>query len=196
MNRNSWKQAMPGNHESDTFKVALDSNTMTYLNESMELLYDPGKDSSNLVEERVAILRIWLCTELVILPVVRSEYRAIKDRIRRHSHEQLHFVLLSDQDIRHPENVAELIRFFYRFHRKEKDCRLLAEAIDVKVDYLLTCDKDFTKRLARNGLKFGVKFIRPNIFWSDVLHSGQGCTRQLEPHPSNPLSTKNWWRWQ
>lgn len=179
------------------YRVVLDSNTMTYLNESMEPGYDPAEDNTDLVKERVAILRIFLCNvhELLILPVVRSEYEAIRDSIWRHSHEQLHFVLLSDQDIRKPENVAKLTQRFYRLHRKEKDCRLLAEAIDSKADYLLTCDKDFTNRLTYTLVEFGVKFIRPNVFWSTILHSGEGCANQLEPHPSNPLSTKSWWRW-
>lgn len=183
----------------DSIALALDSNTMTYLNEAMEPGYHPDRDKSKLCRERVSLLRIFLYKEchLCILPTVKSEYEAIKDSLKRNSHSQLHIVHMFEPAMQKKIRIDELASCYLRFHSKKKDCRILAEAEEVhsisRIDYLLTCDKNFLGRLSSQTTS--VSLILPSVLWS-TLEIPRGAPPKLTPHPTNPLSKQIWWQWK
>lgn len=86
-------------------RVGIDSNTLTYLVESMDPGYNPTADLYNLAYKRISLLRIYLYGAIPfhIVPTVTKEYQKIKIKLRKDTHESLCKILLLDE----PWSIAE-----------------------------------------------------------------------------------------
>jgi hypothetical protein len=175
-------------------KIAIDSNSHTYLIEAVSPDYEPENDSSGLLEERKSMIRILLYKRqpFYVLPSVRKEYERIKDVIWRHEHEEIAKVLLLDHIGNIDDNnINTMKKLFIKYHNKELDCLILAEAEAANMNILLSCDKKFIKRFSL--LSTNVRIMRPTEYLQG-LNIAPGTKPIWRPHPSNPLSKKTWWK--
>jgi predicted nucleic-acid-binding protein len=175
-------------------KVGIDSNTLTYLVESMDPDYDPSIDESNVADERIALLRIYLYggVPFHVVPTVTSEYQKIKNKLRKETHESLSQILLLDEswNLKDDEIKTRLTRYL-NLHNKGNDCRIVAEAELGGLSSLLTCDSDILKHLQTNTI---IDIMLPSDYWSK-LAIAHGAQPVFSPHDTNPLNNKTWWRW-
>jgi hypothetical protein len=173
-------------------KITIDSNTVSYLREVIDN-YSPSKDNSNLCIERLSMIRIRFYTgeKFFIIPTVRNELDNVVD-IDNWLHHKIIIDML-DKRIWHLDNNIILKRklYFHQYHKKDKDCQILAEAEAARMDILLTCDKDFINRLGEKADKVIIK--TPSMFWSS-LDIQPGSKPKLRPMYSNPLYRKRWWK--
>ena len=175
-------------------KIAIDSNTLTYLIDATQPSYDPAIDI-NLADERISMLRLFLYLgqSFYILPTVRNEYNRIKDPKKHYFHKHYHDILLLDTHKNIDPSALNILKTFYnRTHTGESDCLVLAEAELSYMDILLTCDDDFIKKLSSVSSK--VKIYRPKDYWKQ-LNIPKGSIPNLFPYHSNPLVSKTWWQW-
>lgn len=174
--------------------VGIDSNTLTYLVESMDPGYNPTTDISNLADERISLLRIYLYggVPYYIVPTVTKEYQKIKIKLKKDTHESLCKILLLDElwNIAEDDLIARMTEIT-KYHNKNNDCRIVAEAELGGLKVLLTCDADIQKRLSS---KAKVNIMSPSDYWTNLSIS-HGSQPVFSPHNSNPLYGKSWWRW-
>jgi hypothetical protein len=170
-------------------KISIDSNVITYLLEAMSPGYDPLSDP--LSNERRDMIRIalYIHYKIYVLPTVKRECKRIPDMMKRLDHEGQTILntrpwKLDDQRVEERKND------FLLCHKKETDCRILAEAEYVKMNILLSCDKKFIKRL--NLKANGVEIIRPTEYW-ERMDVSPGTQPKRRPYPSTPLWQKTWW---
>lgn len=78
-----------------------------------------------------------------------------------------------------------------QFHDDREDCRILVECERYEMDYLLTYDRDFIKRLAPQAQ--ALKVVRPSEFW-DKLNVPPGANPRYVPADGNPMGAALWWR--
>jgi hypothetical protein len=90
------------------------------------------------------------------------------------------------------ETVISEVAYLQRAHPKPDDCRILAEAEELKLNFLLTYDHDFWRRLS--AISSTTKLMKPSSYWS-TLGILKGAAPVTVPHPTNPLSRQSWWRW-
>jgi len=155
--------------------------------------YEPDKDQTTLAEERVCLLRIILYGGITyhVLPTVREEYSFINDEAWRKEHEDITIVLCLDHWDFDQSKIEPRKQYFFNYHGEAKDCQILAEAEAAGMDVLLSCDKDFIKRLGKRARK--VRIMKPTDFWC-LLKIPPGATPIWRPSPSNPLSQQTWWQ--
>ncbi|SEP44046.1 hypothetical protein SAMN05216316_3164 [Nitrosovibrio sp. Nv6] len=82
--------------------------------------------------------------------------------------------------------------YFEQDHPEPSDCRILAEAEELQLEFVLTYDHDFEKRLSK--VSSISKLIKPSSYWSS-LDIPRGAKPKTVPHHTNPLSEQTWWRW-
>jgi hypothetical protein len=175
-------------------KVGFDSNTLTYLVESMDLAYDPAMDESNLANERVALLRIYLYggVQFHVVPTVTGEYQKIKNNLKKETHESLCRILLFDEPWNLKDSdIKRKVTDYLNLHNKEHDCRIIAEAELGRLNILLTCDSEILKRLQENN---NIDIMLPSTYWSNLAIE-RGSQTVFSPYETNPLIKKSWWKW-
>jgi len=174
--------------------VAIDSNYLTYMLEAITPGYDPVSDTSGLAPDRVAILRCHLYKGIVfhVLPTVRQEYLRIPQETHRRAHESLNAILFEDvSPPPDPTAVDDLKIQYLNLHPRDRDCQIVAEAVVAGVNHLLSRDQDLIDHLRA---QVPVSLMPATEFW-DSLAVPRGATPVAEPHPSNPLHGKQWWKW-
>jgi hypothetical protein len=162
--------------------VAVDSNCLAYLTYAIRPSYSPTADTSNLLKERISMVRILLYIgNLAILPSVEKEYQEIKEICGLAEAVCQHI----DVDINKP-----IYDFAFHAHPKEMDCRIFTEAVTAGLKVLLTCDDKFTERLKSNP--YGLTIELPSTYWQK---SGvqKGASPRILPDPSNHLSWNRFW---
>lgn len=173
-------------------KIGLDSQCLSYL---LDAIVDIEEPFDSLAEEKKALIRIWLYPPVTyyVTETVLSETEGIKGKERRDFHKSFIDTLFLDSPIRNPSAVNNRANALSAFHSGTKDCRVLAEAEDQELDFLLTYDKNFLKHLSPASIS--VKVTKPSPYWAD-LRIPKGAKPQTVPHHTNPLSRKKWWRWE
>ena len=174
-------------------EISIDSNSLSYLIEASDPDYNPDDDEKSNFLERISMLRIFLYTGLscAILPQVYRETEDIEVNERKEIHISTLAVLFHKiQPVWTDHELANRVRILNKFHPKEKDCRLLAEAELSNIDVLLTRDKKLRNRLKEHSK---VEIVFPSDFIKR-LNINHGGIPMYTPHETNPLSKKSWWR--
>ncbi|MGE0885681.1 MAG: hypothetical protein AB7P14_19200 [Blastocatellales bacterium] len=174
--------------------IAIDSNALTYLIEAIDPDYDPSTDKSDVVLERIAMIRSYLYCDCFfrVLPTVSYEYSRISKEEWRLTHERVSNVLFLDDSSELDEDmIRNRAKDFFIHHPKKSDCRVAAEAEAAGVTFLLTLDKDLIDRLGT--IVKGLSIMKPTDFLAK-LGIGPATKPIRLPTPSNPLYSKNWWR--
>ena len=174
-------------------RVAIDSNSLTYLIQAMEAFYDPHKDDPSLAEERRSLLRLYLYAghHFYVLPEVEREYRRISKKDWREVHEEVVGTLLLEVDRPlDPKRVERRRDFFLSYHSKLSDCQILGEAEVAAMTLLLTRDDRPIRRLASLT---SVRMLYPSALWKES-NITPGSKPMISPHPTNPLLMQTWWK--
>lgn len=174
-----------------TRHIGLDSQCLSYLLDGLAGITEP-RDA--LAEEKKALLRIWFYQPgtFVLGETVISEVAKIRNLDRRMFHQSFIRTLFLDYPIQDLVTVEARAAYFQLAHPKPDDSRILAEAEELKLDFLLTYDHDFWKRLSVTAST--TKLMKPSNYWS-TLGILKGTAPVTVPHPTNPLSQQSWWRW-
>lgn len=172
-------------------KVGLDSNCLSYLLDGIAGISEP---IDLLASEKKALLRSWfyLPKTYILTETVVSEVSRIRNLERREFHEGFVRTLFCDYPVRNPYIVQARAMQFERMHQKPSDCRMLAEAEELGLDFLLTYDHNFRKRLA--SASDVVSVMTPSSYWAS-LNIPKGAPPKKVPDHKNPLSQQSWWRW-
>ena len=172
-------------------KVALDSNTLTYLIDSWSLTDNLFSARSEEYAQHVALLRIFLYTkhQFFLPPTTKNEYLSIHDPKKLELHASTNRVLIDDireYDVHHKD-----LEFLMEKHPKKKDCKIFSEACSGGMDALLSNDAKFISRL--NGVS-GLTIVQPSKYWEnlDISINAKPVT---EPHHTNPLVKQVFWKW-
>lgn len=175
-------------------RIGVDSNTFTYLANAMAIGYDPEKDSPQLREEKIAMLRILLYIgNILVVPTIEEEYRKVRDEEKLKELERLHTIFLSDAFRQSPEGVKQICNKLKQAHKPEIDRKIYAECVVNNIDILLTYDADFLNHLATTQYKTILQ--KPSEFWLNQ-NIPKDTLPKSSPHPSNPLSRQTFWRWE
>jgi hypothetical protein len=178
----------------DTSMVALDSNAMTYWIDALGSTSGPPAEPCGF--EKLALARIFFYlpkeSGFHYTPTVQSEFQAIRDRARRDDHLSWALVHISGvRPLPDPSAVETRAAELMPFHRRGKDCRIVAECELTEIITLLTCDTDLLKKLRA---KSRVALSLPSEYW-ERMAVPKGTVPTWAPHPTNPLSKLTWWRW-
>ena len=178
-------------HHSTGPHVGLDSQCLSYLLDGIAGISEP---TDSLAEEKKALLRSWLYKPgaFVLTETVISEVSQIRNIDRREFHESFIRTLFLDYPIRDLTAVQARTVQFEVYHPKSSDCRILAEAEELRLDFVLTYDHDFWKRLS--SAPGTTKLMKPSAYWAN-LSIPKGARPVTAPHHTNPLSEQSWWRW-
>jgi predicted nucleic acid-binding protein len=171
--------------------VGLDSQCLSYL---LDAIVEINEPTDSLAEEKKALLRAWFYNPgtYILTETVISEVSAIRNIDRREFHESFVSTLFLDYPVRDLAFVQARAAQFEIYHSAPNDCRILAEAEELTLDFLLTYDHDFWKRLSSN---LGTtKLMKPSAYWTN-LGITKGTTPVTVPHHTNPLREQTWWRW-
>lgn len=175
--------------------IGIDANALTYLVEALLPGYDPENDSSDLAEERIAMLRIYFYRDepYYVLPSVKVEYKKIPNELTRDQHESIHWILLLDYNWKlDASKLNNRKQELLKHHTEDKDCQIVAEAELAGFEILLTCDVDLRKRL--ESRTNNLRILTPKEYW-DSLEIPRGEKPEFQPTRSNPLFYAKWWRW-
>jgi hypothetical protein len=181
-------------------KVGIDSNALTYLIQATEPEYNPSNDEIVNAEEKIAMVRLFFYIEnpFFVPPTVKEEYQKINNPGWRIEHDDICSHMLLDPKWELDESVVKIKEdFFYPFHKKKNDCRILAEC-DVgdkrwgPLDILVSADGDFVNRLAIKT-KY-VCLMKPSEYW-ESLKIPTGTKPIRSPRYDNPLFREIWHIW-
>ena len=171
--------------------IGLDSQCLSYLLDGIEGISEP---TDSLAEERKALLRSWFYKPgtFVLTTTVISEVSRIRSINRREFHESFirtHFLYYP---VRNHVAVQARALQFEAFHSGYSDCLILAEAEELKLDFVLTYDNDFWRRLS--SVSGTTKLMKPSAYW-EILGISKGAKPVTVPDHKNPLSKQSWWCW-
>jgi hypothetical protein len=172
---------------------AVDSNALTYLIEAVQEDYDLASDVTGLGVERGAMLRCYFYGDCSfwVPPTVQREYARIGNANWRSTHARWAMFILQDTPLRTPAQIVDdRAMTLMKHHKKEDDCRVVAETECANLDVLLSCDQDLQSRLSEHT---PIRIMRPTQFWAS-LGIGAGARPIIYPAPKNPLALKTWWR--
>ena len=175
--------------------IGIDSNTLTLLIEAVDPEYDPSTDSSQLAEEKKAILRAFLYKRILyhVCPTVETEYKKIKNNVKYQAHVSFCNVLLLEGPWElDASSIKQRVQALSCYHSGQKDCYILAEAEEMHLDALLTNDNAFLKHLG--PISKSMMVVKPSQFWAS-LDVPKGAALGWRPSESNPLLQKTWWLW-
>ena len=175
-------------------KIALESNSFTYLLQAME---SGSRPLGSEAEEKVALLRLFLYRDDIfyITPTAKLEVSKIEDKLKLQAHNALESAHLGLLEIPDFEKVNKLAEFYQQFHSGKKnasDCKIVAEAEISKCDYLLSYDKKLVNKLLSKTENLQIKY--PSCYWSS-LAIPKGVAPKWIPEHSNPLGKETWWVW-
>jgi hypothetical protein len=162
--------------------VAIDSNLLTYLLQAMVPGYNPLRDTTGLVQDKITMMRLFLYSRkpFYISPKVQDEYMDITDSNLKEAHKRLNDLHLLDMlPIPDKELVKKRKDCYLKFHPGEKDCQILAEVEIAGIEILLTRDRDFYDKLHKEILT--VKLMKPIEFWNS-LKIPKGTPPITAPH--------------
>ncbi|WP_036308978.1 type II toxin-antitoxin system VapC family toxin, partial [Methyloglobulus morosus] len=169
-----------------------DSQCLSYLLDSIESIHEPF---DSFAEEKKALLRSWFYNQgtFILTETVISETSRIRDIIRREFHESFIRTLFLDYPVRDRAIVQARALQFEEYHpEKHGDCLILAEAEELELDFVLTYDRTFLRRLS--DVSGTTKLMKPSSYWAN-LGIPKGSEPVTVPHHTNPLSEQIWWRW-
>jgi predicted nucleic-acid-binding protein len=171
--------------------VGLDSQCLSYLLDGIAGIDEP---TDSLAEEKKALLRSWFYKPgtFVLTETVISEVGQIRNVDRREFHNSFINTLFQDYPVQDLNAVQARAAEFESKHPKPSDCRILAEAEELGLDFVLTYDQNFWKRLSNASRT--TKLMKPSAYWA-ALGIAKGEKPVTVPHPTNPLSHQSWWRW-
>lgn len=171
--------------------VGLDSQCLSYLLDGIAGISEP---SDSLAGEKKALLRSWFYKPgtFVLTETVISEVNRIRNIDRREFHESFVRTLFNKYPVRDRAAVQGRATQFEVYHPKPSDCLILAEAEELRLDFVLTYDHDFWKRLSCTSGT--TKLMKPSAYWAN-LGIPKGAKPVTEPDHTNPLSAQSWWRW-
>lgn len=171
--------------------VGLDSQCLSYLLDGIAGINEP---TDSFPGEKKALLRSWFYKPgtFILTETVISEVAQIRNINRREFHDSFILTLFLDYPVQNLSAVQARARQFRLNHPKPSDCRILAEAEELKLDFLLTYDHNFWKRLS--NASHTTKLMKPTEYWI-TLGIPKGEKPVTVPHPTNPLSHQTWWRW-
>lgn len=175
--------------------IGIDSNTLTLLIEAVDPVYDPSADSLQLAEEKKALLRAFLYKGIAyhVGPTVEAEYKRIRNNVKYQAHVSFCAVLLLEGPWQlDSSSIKQRAQALSGYHSGQKDCYILAEAEEMRLDALLTNDNGFLKHLGPVSKSLTV--VRPSQFWAS-LGVPKGVAAAWCPSDSNPLLQKTWWHW-
>jgi hypothetical protein len=175
-------------------EAMVDNMILSYLEHAMAVGYDPAADDEVLAEQKVAALRLFLWTNLAVGETAVAQSQRARDPEVCEQLDRLVAIQLPEYRVPdHERNALDArTRELAQLHGDEEDCRIVAEAELVGVPTLLTFDKTMQKRL-RNAAR--VEIMSPSEQW-DRLAIPRGRDPIREPHPTNPLSRRSFWRWE
>lgn len=170
--------------------VGLDSQCLSYLLDGIAGVSEP---TDPLAEEKKALLRSWFYKPgtFILTETVISEVGRIRNIERRKFHETFIQTLFLDYPVRDLPTVQARAAQLEVYHPKSSDCRILAEAEELGLDFVLTYDHDFWKRLCTASK--ATKLMKPSAYWVS-LGIPEGARPATVPHHTNPLSEQSWWR--
>lgn len=177
-------------------KVVLDANAMTYLNEVLNPSYAPDEDVSDLRDDRIALMRLYLHLDDIpwIVPTIEAEYQRIKAVGLLRSHTDLAYAYLNepgdDEALKNSAKIIFRVDELLQDHPQEADCRVVAEAEAIGGDAVLTCDHGLLQHLA-GVVKIGL--FRPSQFWTRLgLPRGRRPPREVARRIQGD---RRWWDW-
>jgi hypothetical protein len=171
--------------------IGLDSQCLSYLLDGIAGISEP---IDSLAEEKKALLRSWFYKPgtFILTETVISEVSKIRNIDRREFHESFIRTLFLDYPVRNLTAVQARAAQFEVSHPEPSDCRILAEAEELRLDFMLTYDHNFWKRLSNASST--MKLIKPSAYWT-TLGIAKGAKPVTVPHHTNPLSQQSWWHW-
>lgn len=174
-------------------QIGLDSQCLSYLLDAIAGIEEP---TDVLAPEKKALIRSWFYRPgnfaYTLTATVVAEVRAISNTERRELHESFIRTLFLDYPVSDSLAIQERAAYFAMIHPGLRDCRILAESEELGLDLVLTYDHDFWRRLRYASPT--TKLVKPSEYWAS-LGVPEGVAPQTVPHPTNPLSSKSWWRW-
>lgn len=176
------------------YKVALDSNSLSYLIDALGNFDRPPTGSA--VAESIALARCYIYrgeeTILCITPTVRAEYSRISSQERLTDH--AHWRMFHLQELAQPPNIADIIfrtNALSAHHSDIDDCRLVAECEALNVSVLLTSDRKLRNSMKRLSSKVNV--LSGRQFW-EAMAIAPRSKPIIELNPNDPLNDATWWR--
>ena len=174
-----------------TIHIGLDSQCLSYLLDGIAGISEP---TDPLADEKKALLRTWFYQPgtFILTETVISEVAKIRNLDRRRFHESFIQTLFLDYPVHDLAVVQARAAHFKQFHSKLCDCRILAEAEELQLDFVLTYDHAFLKQLSTASST--TKLMKPSKYWNS-LGIAKGTKPVTVPHHTNPLSQQSWWQW-
>lgn len=171
----------------------IDNMILSNLQDAMTVGYEPKTDDEALAEQKIAALRLFLWTNLAVGETVVIQSQRSNDVEVRHRLDRLVAIQLPEYRVPDYKRSAlnSRARELARLHRDLEDCRIVAEAELIGVPALLTFDKTMQRRLQCAAT---VEILSPSEQW-EKLDIPRGQKPLREPHPTNPLSRRSFWRW-
>jgi predicted nucleic acid-binding protein len=182
-------RSFPMNKEVSNWRVAVDSQCLTYLIDALEGISRP---TDELTPQRIALATCFFYRQdcFRYTRTVEDEVRRMKEP-RRTNHlrwMEIHFAPTLPHDEHRMLGAAHA---FTHYHPPFRDCRILAECHQGHLDALVTFDLTFKKRLG--PVSGPVRLLTPMEFLSSLeLCVGDEPARL--PHSSNPMIDDQWWR--
>ena len=172
----------------------VDNMILSYLEHAMTVGYDPAADDQALAEQKIAALRLFFWTNLAVGETAVAQSQRARDPAIRRQLDRLVAIQLPEYRVPDDERNALEIRAreLTRLHGDAEDCRIVAEAELIGVPTLLTFDKTMQKRLHQAAR---VEIRSPTEHW-EMLAIPRGRNPIREPHSTNPLSRRDFWRWE
>lgn len=171
-------------------QVGLDSQCLSYL---IDIISSTSRISESVADQQLSLIRIYMYAigTFFVTPQVQSECLNIPSPEYRESHESFMSSLFGVLPVNDQGVVEKSTVRFYEKHKKRGDCLVLAEAIDVGHDFLLTFDTRFVERLS--GLS-ETNLLSPSSYW-ESLKIPKGSSPNKVPSLGNPLSVQDFWQW-
>ena len=172
--------------------VLVDSMILSYLADAIAPGYRPDSDDA-LDQERVAALRLYFWDRLGVGQTAVEQSERTPDPDHRNRLDHLVAILMPEFRVEEwkEESVERRVGELMTLHRDENDCRIVAEAEALQADAIVTFDKRMRNRL-RDAVEVALLF--PSELW-EQLGIPRGSPPIREPHPTNPLAARSFWRW-
>ena len=172
-------------------QVGVDSQCLSYVIDAMASKFRPTQAVES---QQLALIRLffYLPETFWVTPTVMAECAMIRNVELAELHKSFINIQCEEFPLKDPQIVRLRASFLQKHHSGINDCLILAEAEDAGHNVLLTFDSDFINHLSPHAN--GVTLVRPVDYWGS-LAIPRGVRPNKVPHPTNPLSSQNWWHW-
>lgn len=174
--------------------AAIDSMIVDYLEQAMELGYNPKQDPDQcLAPEREAVFRLFLWSELIVPGAVLCQLEEIKDVVWRDKLKKLVLVHMGEALIppEYESAIEARTEELNKYHSDTFDCWIVAEAETIGASAFLSFDHKLRKRL---NTIINMPLLTPSEYWEKIAIP-RGTQPKWIPAPSNPMSRETWWKW-